>query len=321
MTKTFIVFTVCLALLMAGCNKEEAAAPAGEAGYKKMETVEMKGDARILAKVGKEVITDKDLDAILANVPEQYRARYEAPEVRRDILDRLVDVKAKAWEARNRGLNEREDVKLKVEYMVDQILAKELENDVVNNIAISDDEVTEYYNANIDRFSTPAKIKARHILVEDEAEAKDLLKKIKDGGDFAALAKEKSKCPSGKKGGDLGWFSKGRMDKAFEEAAFALKKGEISDVVKSSFGYHIIEVNDIREAEKKGIDEVRDSIKKILARDKQRTLVDDLSNEVKGKINIEIDEDYFAVKEEAPAAAEAETAPVEDAAETEEAEE
>ena len=85
------------------------------------------------------------------------------------------------------------------------------------------------------------KVRASHILVEDRARAEDLLRKVRGGEDFAALAAEHAKCPSGKaNGGDLGEFTRGRMVKAFEDAAFALQPGQVSDLVPTRFGYHII---------------------------------------------------------------------------------
>ena len=84
------------------------------------------------------------------------------------------------------------------------------------------------------------KIKAKHILVEQEFEATDLLKKIQDGADFSTIAKEFSNCPSAEDGGDLGAFGKGQMVASFEQAAFALKVGEVSKPVRTQFGYHLI---------------------------------------------------------------------------------
>lgn len=84
------------------------------------------------------------------------------------------------------------------------------------------------------------KIRAKHILVDHEYEAKDLLRKISEGSDFEELARKFSKCPSGEDGGDLGVFGRGQMVPAFEEAAFSLKEGEISRPVRTSFGYHLI---------------------------------------------------------------------------------
>ena len=89
------------------------------------------------------------------------------------------------------------------------------------------------------------KVNASHILVRTETEALACITYLRQGRTFEDLAKEKSICPSGKKGGSLGWFGRGQMVKEFENAAFSLKKGEISKPVKTQFGWHIIKVNDI----------------------------------------------------------------------------
>lgn len=89
-------------------------------------------------------------------------------------------------------------------------------------------------------------VKASHILVKTESEARKILGELKKGANFAKLAKQFSECPSKKKGGDLGWFGRGKMVREFEKAAFSLKKGEISDIVKTQFGYHIIKLTDTK---------------------------------------------------------------------------
>lgn len=91
----------------------------------------------------------------------------------------------------------------------------------------------------------PSKVNASHILVKTESEANVVLYDITHGKTFEDVAKEKSMCPSGKKGGNLGWFGKNQMVKEFETAAFNLKKGEISKPVKTQFGWHILKVNDV----------------------------------------------------------------------------
>lgn len=89
-------------------------------------------------------------------------------------------------------------------------------------------------------------IRASHILVKSEEKAKEILEELNNGADFAELARKQSICPSSKKGGDLGYFTRGKMVKPFENAAFSLKKGEIGGPVKTEFGYHIIKVTDQR---------------------------------------------------------------------------
>lgn len=89
-------------------------------------------------------------------------------------------------------------------------------------------------------FGSKEKVRCSHILVEDQAQAEKLLAELKSGGDFAALAKKHSKCPSGRSGGDLGSFARGAMVKEFDAAAFQLQVGELSGLVKTQFGYHIL---------------------------------------------------------------------------------
>ena len=89
-------------------------------------------------------------------------------------------------------------------------------------------------------------VRASHILVKTESEANELLGQIKAGQDFAELAKKHSDCPSGSRGGDLGFFTKGRMVKEFEDAAFGMEPGQVSEPVKTQFGYHLIKVTESR---------------------------------------------------------------------------
>ena len=92
----------------------------------------------------------------------------------------------------------------------------------------------------------PTRVNAQHILVKSEDQAKEILNLIQQGKSFEDLARTKSSCPSGKKGGNLGWFSHGQMVREFQKAAFSLKKGQISQPVKTQFGWHIIKVKDTK---------------------------------------------------------------------------
>ncbi|MBB5354397.1 foldase protein PrsA [Anoxybacillus mongoliensis] len=123
----------------------------------------------------------------------------------------------------------------------------------MEDIKVSDEELKKYYN------EYKPRVKASHILVEDEKTAKEIKAKLEKGEDFAKLAKEYSKdTGSAQKGGDLGWFGPGKMVEEFEKAAYALNVGEISDPVKTQFGYHIIKVTD--KEKKKSFDEMKEEI-------------------------------------------------------------
>jgi peptidyl-prolyl cis-trans isomerase D len=158
--------------------------------------------------------------------------------------------------------------------------------DYRSEVAPSEGEIAEYYELNKDeRFAEPEQIRARHILVKvapkanEEAKAParkkadDLLAQLKAGGDFEALAKKNSDDPgSASKGGDLGFFPRGRMTPAFESAAFALEPGSLSEVVETPFGFHIIRLEERREAGNKPPDAVRGEIVETLAQEKAMSL-------------------------------------------------
>ena len=122
---------------------------------------------------------------------------------------------------------------------------------------------------------------ARHILVESEDDAKKILADLKKGGDFAAIAKEKSKDPGASEGGDLGYFSKDQMVPEFSETAFKLDKGQLSDPVKTQFGWHIIKVEDKRTKPVPEFDKVKDQIETYVSRKAQAELITKLRDTAK----------------------------------------
>jgi peptidyl-prolyl cis-trans isomerase SurA len=144
------------------------------------------------------------------------------------------------------------------EMIIDQQLRNELiQTQIRNKITVTNSEIKHYFEENKDAIMSAHKLYnisliLRNVRVSDETKKqaydtiKDIQKKLKNGADFGELAEQMSQCPSSQNQGDLGWFSKGMMVKEFEDAAFALKIGEISDIVETNFGYHIIKVNDIR---------------------------------------------------------------------------
>ncbi|MDQ1318163.1 MAG: peptidyl-prolyl cis-trans isomerase [Candidatus Poribacteria bacterium] len=141
---------------------------------------------------------------------------------------------------------------------------------------VTDKETQDYYEANKDKFTEPEQVKARHILIKSSPNASEqektvaknkidsILKEIRDGGDFSELAKKDSECPSAPQGGDLGFFSRGQMVKPFEDVAFALEPGQVSDVVETEFGYHIIRVDEKKPGKQLELEKVQERIKEVL---------------------------------------------------------
>jgi len=171
---------------------------------------------------------------------------------------------------------------------------------VVQEIAVTDEESRAFYDQNTSMFEKPEQVQARHILIktaedatdDQKAEARkkidDIRKKAVAGEDFAALAKAYSDGPSNVRGGDLGYFSRGQMVKPFEDVAFSLKKGEISDVVETQFGYHIILVTDHRPASVVSYETAKAQIAERLKQEKNLRQIRQYIETLREKADIEI---------------------------------
>ena len=158
---------------------------------------------------------------------------------------------------------------------------------IAPGILISDEEVGEFYKLNIDQMQRPIAVHARHILIkpastEPEAqqaakeEADKILAEIRAGGDFVKLATDRSQAPSAPRGGDLGYFGAGQMVAPFEKAAFSLQQGEISEVIQTQFGYHIIRLEDRRGGDTAPVEDVADKIRAYLGQQKLQSEVETL---------------------------------------------
>ncbi len=174
---------------------------------------------------------------------------------------------------------------------------KFIESKSAKDLEVSEKEVKAFYTSNESRFSKPAQVKASHILVKTSKDATDAEKaaakaelvalqiQLKDGADFATVAKENSACPSSAQGGDLGFFGKGQMVPEFEAVTFAMKVGEVSDIVTTQFGFHLIKKTDETKAEVTAFEKVKESIKAQLKMQKvfkaQQVLVAELKKTAK----------------------------------------
>ncbi|MFP3928559.1 MAG: peptidylprolyl isomerase [Desulfobacteraceae bacterium] len=164
---------------------------------------------------------------------------------------------------------------------------------------VTEEEARAFYEENPERFERPEEVRARHILIRPESgegdegreealeEIRQVQDKLKEGEDFAELAAEHSDGPSGARGGDLGYFPRGRMDETFEDEAFALEPGEVSGVVETEFGYHLIKVEDKRPETILSFDEVKDKLSKYLVGEKTRAQVAEYVEELKQEADIQ----------------------------------
>jgi peptidyl-prolyl cis-trans isomerase C/foldase protein PrsA len=169
------------------------------------------------------------------------------------------------------------------------VITKFVNETVTSKIVVGDDEIEDFYNENKEFMEIPEQIKASHILVKTEEEAKDMILKLENNEDFAELAREFSTGPSSVNGGDLGFFGKGAMVKEFEDAAYGLNVGEYTkEPVQTQFGYHVILLTDKREAKTLSLEEARQDIYQQLLAEKQRQEIEDFLNKLESEASVEV---------------------------------
>ncbi|MBL0225903.1 MAG: peptidylprolyl isomerase [Geobacteraceae bacterium] len=240
--------------------------------------------AELLYQAGQKLEV-KDLDKQITDKLAQGRARFSSEQ---DFIKALKDM-------------DMEEKDLRDYTRRDAIITNFIEKTIVPKVTVTEEEARKFYDQNPDKFSRPESVKASHILlgVDQKASAEDkktarekaekLRKELAGGADFAALAKGNSTCPSSQQGGDLGFFGKGQMVPAFEQAAFALKPGEISDVVETQFGYHIIKLTEKKAAEKVDFTkEARPRIEEYLKNQKVGAAVNEFLTETRKTAKIEL---------------------------------
>jgi peptidyl-prolyl cis-trans isomerase C len=198
------------------------------------------------------------------------------PEQKRDyLINYLVDVIVLSQAAEKQNLADRPDVKRRLAFDHNRLLMEALLQDA-GKAALSEEAERKVYEEAVKQVKNEEEVHARHILVPTEEEAKAILAQLKAGADFATLAKEKSKDPGAAEGGDLGYFTREQMVPEFAEVAFKLGKGQLSDPVKTQFGWHIIKVEDKRIRPTPTFEQVKPQIENYVAHRAQAELVENL---------------------------------------------
>lgn len=281
----------------------------------------------VLAKVNGEEILQQDVDQIItvfvlpqfqaqnpgAELPAEQKAQIEKNIVEQLVTERILVQKAKEsgisadealvserFEQAKAQRPDLSDEMLKGLLEKDNMIQTLLEAEVISKVSVTDEEVQKYYDEQKEQFQEQEQIQASHILIQVAQDASDedkeaARKKIdevlvlaKEGKDFAELAKEYSEGPSKDQGGDLGFFPKGAMVPAFEEAAFAMNEGDISEVVETQFGYHIIKLVAKKAAREVPFEEVKDQLKQGLQQQKTGAEVKVWIDDLKAQATIEM---------------------------------
>jgi peptidyl-prolyl cis-trans isomerase C len=223
-------------------------------------------EASVIATVNGTPVTEAEISLAEQQLGQQF-ARLSNDQKRAAALTALIEIKLLAKKAEDDGLDKTDEFKQQMEFLRERALHSAEVDAIISN-AVTDEDVRARYDKQIADTPPESEIHARHILVKTEKEARDIIKQLDEGADFQKLAVEHSTGPSGPKGGDLGYFSKGQMVPAFENAAFALDVGQYTkDPVQTQFGWHVIEVEDKRAKQPAAFDEVKDQIRNTLMRE------------------------------------------------------
>ena len=260
-------------------------------------------DDDVVAKIGDRKITISEFNKMLGYLDsEKQKVIEKNPQLKENILQQYIQGIVISKLAKKKGFDKNPELKEQLELLKDNIIAIEyLKKEVTNKVEVSEEDIKAYYESHKDEFKTPEMVRSRHILIKTDPSASDndkkkakekaeeILKKIKAGEDFAKLASDVSDDTGSKpKGGELGFFPKGRMVKSFEDAAFSLKPGEVSGIVETQFGYHIIKVEEKKEPGMEPFDTAKEKIKQKLLQERTKTKVTEFIEKAMKEANIEV---------------------------------
>ncbi len=237
----------------------------------------------VLATVNGERLTQHDFDQLI----QQYRpqAREWAAQNKGRVMRDLVTLEVLSQEGHKLGLDRDPEIQARIRLRTKDVVARALvQKYAAERANVTDDSIQKRYEEAKDAYTVDEQITASHILLKTEQEARDVIAELKQGKDFAEVAKARSIGPSAPRGGSLGTFGRGRMVPAFEAAAFALKVGDISEPVQTQFGYHVITVTERTPAHTKPLEEVREEIRNELISQYIETLLTDLRRQADVKI-------------------------------------
>lgn len=244
---------------------------------------------KVLATVGNYEIKENELNSILKRYPKDKQGFFETENGKKQLLDQVIGFELMYQFGEKNGYEETEEYKAELQRLKKELLTQLVVNKVLSEVTITDEEALEFYNKNTEMFKQPATVSAKHILVEGEDECKDIKEQISKGElTFEEAARKYSNCPSKEQDGNLGDFSRGMMVPEFEDAAFNISIGEVSEPVKTQFGFHLIKVESKNEEVSKSFDEVKPTVMNQLMQQRQQKKYLDFIEELKGKYGVQI---------------------------------
>ncbi len=267
MKKKLLLPLFCSALALSACNQKADTSPAtvpdtdaGTSEEKSADQASVEMDENTLLTVNGQSVS-KAMYALyfqdrMRGVPDAK----DSPQMQMNVLNELANVLIAAQDAEKKGIDKREEINATLSLLRAKLLTQTVIQEYAEEHQPSEEQIKTFYEAEYANQSN-MEYRARHILVKTEDEAKALITDLEGGADFAELAKAKSTGPTGKNGGDLGWFDAKQMVKPFADAVIAMEKGAVSkEPVQTQFGWHVILLEDTRQSEPPALDSVRNEI-------------------------------------------------------------
>lgn len=244
---------------------------------------------KVLARVGSEDITEAEVLEFIQPFGQQALMLYGTEQGRKMILDDVISMRLFAVDAEKAGLDKTPEFQAQLANARRAMLAQHAMREIIKDIAVSDEEAKKFYDDNAKMFTQPERVHARHILVSDDVTLKKVQEELKAGKSFDAVAKQYSIDPgSAANGGDLGEFPRGVMVPEFEKAAFELKNpGDMSEPVKSQFGWHIIKLEEHIPESPMPFEQVKARIIQELKEQKTQDVLQDKAKELETKYKVE----------------------------------
>ena len=279
-----IIPALILAAIHIGCARKDSA------------------DDRVLAKVSNRTITLRDFKSRAAKMPSYYQNIIEKN--KKGYLDEVILEMLLYEEAVRNGVDKDKEVKDVLDAARKKIIvAKFIKNEVEDRVKVTDAEMKQFYEYRKDDFKSPEMWRASHILVSTEKEAAEIQDALSKGANFEELAKAHSIDATASRGGDVGYFRAGQLVPDFEKVCLKLNIGQVSDIVHTQFGYHIIKLTDKKEPGVKVYAEAKRAIEAEMKKQKRGELFNALVLSLKNKYGVEVNEDAFpneAAKEKKP---------------------
>ena len=304
-----LLLVLAMALAFAGCDQLKGAFQTSLGSTKTATTTTQTGQqtaqpvyGTVLAKVNGDTITLESFDEKVKNLqalsPE---IKINTPEAKKSYLNDLITQELIYQDAKSRGIEKQKDVKDAVEEFRKGVMARQLIMDETKGITVEPSEIEAFYNQYKQAFASARQVHAREIVVSSEQAAKDILIQLLQGGDFAAIAKERSIDASASKGGDLGTVNPAEQFDKFNEVTATLDAGQVSPIFKGPKGYYIVKVEEVKGGQIPQLTDtlpdsnmtVYDQIKNGLLQQKQAQRIQDLTDRLRREAKIEIKEELL----------------------------